>query len=81
MLNIPKNVDSLSTGFAPMPGDVRASRGGRLVAECRDETTCLRTIVLTGHKVSPDPTRHEQDTPKWNFCEHLNQRRQKRATN
>ena len=62
MLNIPKNVDSLSTGFAPMPGDVRASRGGRLVAECRDETICLRPNVLTGHKASPDPTRHESKT-------------------
>ena len=28
-------------------------------AECRDETTCLRPNVPTGHKVSPDPTRQK----------------------
>ena len=35
-------------------------------AECRDETTCLRPNVLTGHTVSPDPTRQKARHSKWN---------------
>ena len=51
--------------------------------ECSDETTCLRTKVPTGHKVSPDPNTTEsktfqvelQRTPQTTSAD------QKRATN
>ena len=44
------------------------------VSECRDETTCLRPNVPTGHKVSPDPTRQKARHSKWNCSDHLNRR-------
>ena len=80
VVETPKNVDFLSTAFAPMPmaPDLQNTRRARttrrpLVSECRDETTCLRAIDLTGHKVSPDPTRQKARHSKWNYSEHLNQ--------
>ena len=65
ILKTPQNVDFLSTALAPMPlapdplNTRRARMTGRpLVSECRDETTCLRPNVPTGHKciVSPNTT-------------------------
>ena len=43
------------------------------VAECSVETNSLRSNVLTGHKVSFDPTRQKARHSKWNYSEHLNQ--------
>ena len=42
-----------------------------LAAEGRDEATCLRFNVLTGQKVSPDPTRQQARHSEWNDSEHL----------
>ena len=41
----------------------------RPVSECRDDTTCLRSNVPTGHKVSPDPTRQKARYHEWNCSE------------
>ena len=66
----PKNVDSFTTAFAPMPlaPDLQNTSRERMtrrsaVAECRVEPACLRPNVLTGRKKYP-PTRHDrkQDT-------------------
>ena len=64
-----KNIfDFLTTAFAHMPQAPSRMRRRPLVAEHRVETTCLRSIVLTGHKGSPDPTlqkaRHSQVEPQ-----------------
>ena len=78
-LKTPKHVDFLSTAFAPMPlaPDLQNTRRARMTrrpeAECRDETTCLRTNALTGHDVSPDTTRQKARHSKRNHSEHLNQ--------
>ena len=81
ILKTPKKVDFLSIAFAPMPlaPDLPNTRRVRMtrrppVSECRDETTCLRSIVLTGHKVLPDPTRQKARHSKCNCSEHLNRR-------
>ena len=75
------SVDFLSTAFAPVPlaPDLQNTRRARmtrrpLVFGCRDETTCLRPNVLTGHNVSPNPTRQKARHSKWNCSEHLNRR-------
>ena len=75
-----KNVDVLSTAFAPWPlaPDPQNTRRARmtrrpLAAECRDATMCLCPNVLTGHKVSRDPTRQQARHSVWNYSEHLNQ--------
>ena len=80
ILKTPNPVDFLSTAFALMPlaPDLQNTRCARMtrrppVAECRDETTCLRPNVLTGHKVSPDRTPQEARHTKWIFNDHLNQ--------
>ena len=80
ILKTPKDVDFLSTAFAPTPPapDLQGTRRARMtrrppVAECRDETACLRPNVLTGHKVSPDTTRQKARHSKWNYSEYFNQ--------
>ena len=50
------------------------------VAECIAEATCLRPNVLTGHKVSPDPTRQKTRHSTWNCSKHLHQPRPTNAT-
>ena len=72
-----KNVDSLTTALAPMPlGPTSRTRAvsacmtrRQPVAECRVETNRLHANVLTGHKVSPDPTRQKARHSKWNYSE------------
>ena len=90
ILKTPKNVDFLSTAFAPVPlatdsQNTRRARRTRRpsVSECRDETTCLHPNVLTGHKVSPDGTRQKARHSKWNCRRTLQptSANQKRATN
>ena len=66
-----------NTKTCPFPDDCITSRACITcrppVAEGSDETTCLCSNVPTGHRVSPDPTRHKARHSKWNYSEHLNQ--------
>ena len=76
-----KNVDFLSTAFAPLPlaNDLKNTSRERMtrrsaVAECRGETACLRPNVLTGDKkYLPDPSRQKARHSKWKYREDLNQ--------
>ena len=63
----------------PLAADLQNTRRARMtrrppVSECRDETTCLRPNVLTGHKVCRDPTWQKARHSKWNYSEQINRR-------
>ena len=85
-----QNEDSLSAAFAPIPlapdthNTRRVGKTRRpLVFECRDETTCLRPNVLTGHIVSLGPGTTESKTLRVELqrTPQSTSANQKRATN
>ena len=63
-----QNTRVISSETMPLAPDLQNTRRPRVtrrppVSECRDETTCLRLNVLTGHQVSPIRHDRKQDTP------------------